>query len=342
MRIRWWLCVAVTLGALSPVATAFDKIKPVRGSQSSGTLVEATPTEIVLEVGSTKKKFAVNEVDSVLFDGEPNDLAQARIAVHAGRFADALALLAKIDAAKIERPEMLHDIEFFKALAAARLALAGSGSKADAGKKLFAFEKAHRSSFHYYQACETLGDLLVGLNKPADAETFYNKLAEAPWPDYKMRAGVLAGRALVGQKQFERATARFDEVLAIDASGAEAERQKLAAQLGKASALAGAGKADQAIRLTEEIIAKADAENLELHARAYIVLGNCYKAAGKKKEALLAFLHVDLLYSRFGDLHAEALANLASLWADVDKADRAAQARSLLKEKYPTSTWAQN
>lgn len=338
---RHLLLVLVCLAPLAR-AVAADRIKLAQGSQSSGKITEISPTELVLEIGSTKKKYAVNTVDSVQFDKEPNDLTQARIAVHAGRFTDAVTLLAKIDTDKIERAEILKDIDFFKAIAAARLALAGSGSKADAGKKLFAIEKAERNSFHYFETCETLGDLLFALNKFSDAETYYNKLAEAPWSDYKMRAAVLIGRALVGQKQYDRANAKFDEALAIDDKGKEADRQRLAARLGKASALAGGGKTDDAIKLVEEIISQADAENLELHARAYTVLGNCYKAAGKKKEALLAFLHVDLLYSRYGELHAEALANLATLWTDLDKADRAAQARETLKEKYPASAWAGN
>ena len=192
-----------------------------------------------------------------------------------------------------------------------------------------------------FEGCEALGDLLASLGKFDQAESYYAKLAGAPWPDYKMRAGVMAGRALVGLKQYDRALARFDEVLGMDASGKESQRQKLSASLGKAAALAGTGKSEEAIKLVDDIIAQADAENLELHARAYNILGNCYRAANKKNEALLAFLHVDLLYSRFPDLHAEALANLATLWADVDKAERATQARAQLKEKYPQSIWAQ-
>ena len=199
----------------------------------------------------------------------------------------------------------------------------------------------HRTSFHYFEVCELLGDLLAVLYKYWDAETFYGKLAESAAARLQNAGRVLIGRALVGQKQFDRANTRFDEVLAIEGTSKEADRQKLAARLGKASALAGAGKTDEAVRLVEQIIADADAENLELHARAYTVLGNCYTVAGKKKEALLAFLHVDLLYSRFGELHAEALANLAKLWADADKGDRAEQALARLKEKYPASAWAE-
>jgi len=76
--------------------------------------------------------------------------------------------------------------------------------------------------------------------------------------------------------------------------------------------LAAGGKIDEAVALINDVIAKADPENQELYARAYVALGNCYKAAGKPKDALLAFLEVDLLYPTSPEQHAEALANLAT------------------------------
>jgi tetratricopeptide (TPR) repeat protein len=297
-------------------------------------------TKLILDTGTAKKEFAVNEIETVQFDGEPSELAQVRLAVNSGRYDDALTVLAKIEAPQSKRAEVAKDLEYYQALAAARQALAGGGSIAEAGKKMFAFERANRDSFHYFEACQTLGDLLAAVGRYADAEGYYARLAEAPWPDYKMRAGVLLGRSLVNQQKFDQATAKFDEVLKTDATGKEADAQKAAATLGKAAALSGAGKSDQAVKLVDEVIAKADPDNEELHARAYNILGNCHKAAGKKKEALLAFLHVDLLYARYPEQHAEALANLATLWSEVDKSDRAAQARALLKEKYPNSVWA--
>jgi tetratricopeptide (TPR) repeat protein len=334
------LAAAICLLWLDGRLHAADRVKLLAGNQSSGKITEISPTEITIELGATKKTFAVNEIDTVTFDAEPNELAQARIAVHAGRYSDAAALLNKLSKDDVSRKEIAADVDFYKAYAAVRLALAGDGSKADAGRQLFAFEKAHKNSYHAYESSEALGDLFAALGKFDQAETYYNKLAAAPWPDYKLRADVLVGRALVGQKAYDRALARFDDVLAADAKGKDAERQKLAAALGKAAALAGLGKSAEAIKSVEQVIAKADPENQELHARAYNILGNCYLAAGKKKDALLAFLHVDLLYARFPEQHAEALANLATLWADVDKADRAAQAQATLKEKYPGSVWA--
>jgi tetratricopeptide (TPR) repeat protein len=332
------LLAAATLSAR--VASAVDRVKPIQGNPVSGKISEMSATKVVVEAGSARKEFPVNEIDTVQFDGEPNELMQARIAVAAGRYDDAQTLLAKIEAGQMKRPEIAKDVEFYQALAAARQALSGGGSIADAGKKVFTFERANRDNFHYFEACQTLGDLLAAVGRYPDAEGYYAKLAEAPWPDYKMRAGVLLGRSLISQQKFDEATAKFDEVLKADATGKEADAQKAAAMLGKAAALSGAGKPDEAVKLVDEVIAKADPENEELYARAYNILGNCHKAAGKKKEALLAFLHVDLLYSRHAEQHAEALANLATLWSEVDKSDRAAQAKSMLNQKYPNSVWA--
>jgi tetratricopeptide (TPR) repeat protein len=331
----------LVLASAPALVFASDRVKLIQGGQSVGEVTEMTPSEVVVELGQTKKKVAVNEIDTITFNAEPNDLNQARIAVRDGRYADAQAHLEKLDGKKIDRPAIQQDIEFYRAVAAARQALAGDGAKADAGRRLLNFEQAHKNSYHYFEVCEALGDVFAALGKFDKAETYYDKLATAPWPEYKKRADVLVGRALVGQKQFDGAIARFNDALRSKGEGKEADRVALAASLGKASALAGLGKNEEAIAEVNKIVAAADAENLELHARAYNVLGNCYKAANKKKDALLAFLHVDLLYSRFPEQHAEALANLSTLWTDVDKADRATAARALLKEKYPGSPWAQ-
>jgi len=334
------LIFSLAVADLALSAAAADRLRLVGGKQASGQIAGMSATGVTLELGTTKREIPVNEIESLQFDGEPNQLSQARIAVRGGRYDDAAAMLDKIDAQLLKRPEIVKDAEFFAALAAARLALSGNGSIADAGKRMFAFERANPDSFHYFEACETLGNLLAAVGKHADAQTYFNKLAQAPWPDYKMRAGVLVGQALLGQQKYAEALAKFDEVLTIDAPGELAAAQKSAATLGKAAALGGAGKTDEAVKLVEDVIAKTDSADEELHARANVVLGNCYKAAGKKKEARLAFLHVHLLFPRNPELHAEALANLASLSADLGKAEQAEEARNLLKEKYPQSVWA--
>ncbi len=335
-----WPAIAVLATLLAPAALAVDRVRLVQGSQQSGTISATTATQVTLEIGATRREIPVNEIDTVQFDAEPTQLTQARAAVKTGRYQDAAANLAKIAPAQMTRAELAKDVEFYKALVAARLALAGTGSIADAGKRMLTFEKANPTSFHYLEACETLGDLLVALGNYPIAETYYGKLASAPWPEYKMRAAVRTGRALVAQKKYADAIARFDPVINAQTTGDAARAEKTAAALGKAEALSGAGETEQAVKLVDEVIAKTDADNDDLFARAYNIQGNCYRAAGKVKPAIVAFLHVDLLYPQFPEQHAEALANLAQLFTQANKPQRAAQARGTLMEKYPSSTWA--
>lgn len=88
------------------------------------------------------------------------------------------------------------------------------------------------------------------------------------------------------------------------------------------------------------MILDTDPEQKELQARAYNNLGNSYEQAGRTKDALLAYLHVDVLYSTVPDAHAEALSHLATLWDSVGQSNRAREAKQMLTDKYGGSRWA--
>jgi tetratricopeptide (TPR) repeat protein len=180
----------------------------------------------------------------------------------------------------------------------------------------------------------------VAIGSYAPAAEYYARIDAAPWPEYKMKAGVAAGRALLEQGKVEEALASFDKVLATKAEGALADQQRMAATLGKAAALVALKKPAEAIKAAESFIEKADVENAPLMARAYNILGTAQRQTGRTKEAILSFLHVDVLYASVADAHAQALANLADLWDEVHKTDRANRARRTLAERYPESTWA--
>jgi tetratricopeptide (TPR) repeat protein len=327
--------------AVATLVYAGDKVKVRQGPPVPGAVTQMSPDEVVVEQGPVKKKLPVNEIISIEYDEDPSELLLVRSAYEDGRFADALATVGKIEAAEIKRPEILQDLAFYKAAASARLALGGGASPKEAGKLLVGFESKESGSYHYLEVCELLGDLLVSTGNLDKAQTYYDKLASSSFPDYKLKASVLVGRSLQAQKQHEKAIAKFDEVIASDATGKAAEAQKLSATCGKAVSLAASGKADDAIKLVEEVISKADAGDLELHARAYNALGSCYVSAKKNKEALIAYLHTDLLFSGYPEQHAEALAALSTLWEAADKKDRGQQAKATLKERYPGSRWAQ-
>jgi hypothetical protein len=104
--------------------------------------------------------------------------------------------------------------------------------------------------------------------------------------------------------------------------------------------MAAGNQVDAAIRSLEKIIADADADNEELHALAYNALGTALRKAQKPQHALLAFLHVDLLYNSNPEAHAEALANLEQLFTELHKPEHAKRIRATLDQRYKNSRWA--
>ena len=115
--------------------------------------------------------------------------------------------------------------------------------------------------------------------------------------------------------------------------------QRLTAKLGKARCLAATKKTDEAIQIARQIVAKADADNEDLLAEAYNTLGSALRSAGRPKEAMLAYVHVDVLYHGAAEMHAEALANLVELFGELHKPDHAARCLQKLKQRYPNSPW---
>ena len=112
------------------------------------------------------------------------------------------------------------------------------------------------------------------------------------------------------------------------------------AGVGLAVCLAETGKADEGRQTLLKILEIAGPRDIELNAKAYNALGQCYLQQKNNKQALLAFLHTDLLYSGQRDAHAEALYHLTKLWGQLEKSDRARQARNTLKSSYAGSRWA--
>jgi len=333
---------AVVLAAACTVTYAFDEIYVAGLPPQRGTIVEMSPTKVTIDIERRRKTFQVNEIKSIAFDLEPLELKAARGPVTSGQFEMALKKLDVIKEADVGRDIVLQDVKFYKAYCAARLALAGSGEKKAAGAALDSFITEHPGNYHYFQAVETFGNLAVSVGSFEKAAESYAELAKAPWPDYRLRATVAEGRALMakgGKDDYRAAYAKFQTVL--DASGdiPGAQKQKNFATLGRAACLAATPKYAEGIKLVEKIIDKGDPEDITLFARAYNTLGTCYLKSDRPKDALLAYLHVDILFYGDPESHAEALFHLCDLWEKVGHPERAVKSRNLLRQRYPGSVW---
>jgi tetratricopeptide (TPR) repeat protein len=140
--------------------------------------------------------------------------------------------------------------------------------------------------------------------------------------------------ALVAQGKMTEALPLFEGVLSSEARGDLADRQKLAATLGKARCLASQQKLDEAVKMVREVIASSSPEDAAINAQAYNALGGIYRKSHKTDDALLAFLHVELLYPSVPKERIEALENLVPLWTEKQRPDRARETERILNDEF--------
>ena len=332
---------SLTLGAGTASAQLDTVLLRGQPVAKKGVLKEITKDKLTLEINGVPQSFDVNQIVRFNFDTEPNELNNARNAIAVRKFQLATDELKKLDGKPEKNRNIAADIAFYKAYCLAKLALTAGGDKGAALTKLLDWAKANANNFHFYESAELLGDLSVAAGQSADAARYYGTLSTAPWPDYQMKGNIAVGRALLAEKKFPEALQKFEAVAAASESSAEADAQKRLATAGKAVCLAETGKADEGIALLNGIIKDNNPEEDKvLFARTYTALGNCYLKQNKNKEALQAFLFTDILFDVDADAHAEALYHLSKLWADVNKTERATQAKATLKDRYAGSVWA--
>lgn len=325
-KSRFVLTAVVFFSCLS-VLHAKDKVK-TSSEEYSGEITLITKDGIQIKVGREKKTIPLPEIlpepDSVRFTLQHSSLTLAQRKMKTGDFKGALELLLGVPGA--DRTFIQQEIDFNIAKCAMRI------RKRDGTAKMIAFVTNHTSSYHYYEGNEMLADYAVEIKRADLAIRYYTVLSRARWPEIKLKG--LLGIANVKfeiEKKYDEAKKDYKNVK--NAPGGT-EQFKLAGSLGMARCDIKLGHADQAIPKIQEVIKAADPQYERMHAQAYNALGNGFlgsKRADKTKQALWAFLIVDIVYSAYPKEHAEALSNLATLWGQVNKADRASDARRRMK-----------
>jgi tetratricopeptide (TPR) repeat protein len=310
------------------------------GARSKGEVSAVSKDAVTLSISGIARPFPVNEISRVLFAGEPSELNSARNAIAQRNWSLALTELKKLDGQTFSSRYVSSDVAYYKALCQARLAMTEGGDKGAAQATLFEWAKANATSHHFYDAAETLGDLAAASGDYGNAAKFYKGLASAPWDDYQMRGNIAVGRSLLAQQDFSGALDTFEAVIGSPISTPEANAQKQYALVGKGNCLAGLGQANEGLALLNDLVNKNDPADAVLFARTYNALGNAYLKLNRNKDALQAFLFTDLLFYADSESHAEALYQLSKLWNEVNKSDRAVQARNTLRERYSGSIWA--
>ena len=301
----------------------------------TGTITEITSTKVVLlRTGSSNpSEYPANTVSATQFDQEPPALTTARTAVQGSRHPEAIEALDKINPTSVSQPYMKADYNFLRAYASAKIAISNPDDKPTLQKAAtyaFDFLRTEPGSYHFYDVCDLYGELCVLAGENAKAVQSYEVLAKAPWPAYSLKATSAIAKIRLSENELEEAKKMFQSVADNPDASQESIRLKIAAQTGLAQCFVLENKADQAVELLENLTNNTDPEDSQLQAAIYCVLGEAYEKLNKPKDAILAYLHVDLLYSSAKSEYVKALKRLVVLWRQVQKPDRAAESQRIL------------
>ena len=341
MLRRHLFLAAALLPAFVAPAYAIDEV--VRQSEGSvrGTIKNVTSTEVTLEAVGQSTAVPVTDIAAVRWDGEPPQLNITRTRESNGDLEFALQSYREImGQADASQNNLKTDLEFLIARTLARQAIADPSKKDPAIKALNEFVSSHSDFFRYYDALQWLGRVEAATGNFEAAKTAYGRVATAPLPALKMAAQNSLARVKLKQDDLAGALADFDAVLAQQGNDAATSRQHFSAKLGRAIVLQRQGKQEDALKSLDEVIQQASPDDTAVQAEAFARRGESLEASGKEKDALLSYLHVDILVPGEPEPHAEALYHLTQLWAAAGQAERSADARRRLTEEYPESEWA--
>ncbi len=333
------LAIGASLIATSCYAQDADKIYPNSGTVATGKIVETTRNNVVAEVRGVKENFPSNEIQRIVYETEPPLLTRAKELVLGGQWEEAHDSLKKVPKDAITRDEASRDLEYYFGLVETQLALQGQGDPVAAETRLRNYVGLNPQSFHFYEAADALGSLAASVGGHDRAAKYFAALASAPFPEYKLKAQYMLGTSQLSVGNAAEARKAFSEAVAASADNQEAKRYQKLSKLGLIRCETADKKTDDAIKSLRAMVSESDATDSQLFAQIYNAIGEAHRQAGQEEEALLAYLHTDLLFTSDPNQHAEALYYLSQLFLKTDP-QRAADAKARLQSQHTNSSWA--
>lgn len=327
--------ISVSIGDVVTL-TADATTKGAAGGLIRGTVISESPTKVEIKLGNTVTPIPTNEIVSITYDGDPASLEQAVLKEAGNLLVEAADLYKKAAAEAAAKPFIAEDAAFGQVRVTTGLALNDPSKIPEAIALLETFSRTYKNGRHIGPALESLAKLQIAKENYTGVEQTLAQLSKLPGGED--RASIFRIKILTRRGSLDQAVIELDKVIASAADGSVKKRD---AQLAKAETLVSLHKYADAETLLRSVIKNSPAEDAATQAAAHNSLGDCLKAAGRPKEALYAYLHTDLLFSKEKDEHARALAQLSQLWRDpqLNRDDRAEETLERLKQEYPRSPY---
>jgi tetratricopeptide (TPR) repeat protein len=342
-RLRSGLLLLIGVAGFgSPAKLRGDEVRLIPGTsvkQAIGGVVRGqvqseSAAEVVVLVGANPVSVPADQIVSVRYDSQSATFPLAEARESAGQLGEAADLFKKAASEAAGRPYPQQSALFREARALGDLALVEPDRIKDARDKLTQFLRTYPNSRQLVAARESLARLQIHAGDFSGAEATIAALAKSP--KAAERAAVLRTKVLARQGKYDEAIAELDRLIASSPKGSERHR---AAMLAKSESLVGLKKFKEAEALVREVIQSSPAEDAEAQAPAYNTLGDCLRAANHPKEALMAYLHTDLLYSKDKAEHPRALHAISTLFRQIKQDAKADEFALRLKQEYPRSSW---
>jgi len=313
---------------------AGSAVKGAIGGKVKGQVQSEWPSEVVVLLGATTTSVPVDQIASIRYDGQSANFQLAESREAGGQLAEAADLFKKAADESAGKPFPLQAALFREAEVLTDLALVEPDRIKEAKERLTRFVQAYPNGRHIAAARGCLARLQLNAGDFKGAEATIAELAKLPKAGE--RAAVLKTKILARQGKHTEAIADLDRLIASYPKGSERQR---AAMLAKAESLAGLKQYKEAETLVRQVIQGNPAEDSTAQAPAYNTLGDCLRAANRPKDALIAYLHTDLLYSKDKEEHPRALHQIAALFRQLKQDGRADEFVKRLKDEYPRSPW---
>jgi tetratricopeptide (TPR) repeat protein len=331
--------------AVAAAAARADNVNLVPGStfkQAQGGIVRGivqseSPSEVVVQLGASTISVPTDQIAGIEYNGQTQLIQLGETRMNAGQYDDAAAQFKKAAADSAGKPFIIEAAQIREAQALAESALIDPDRMKDAKDRFAAFIRAHPNSRHIAAAREGMARLQMRTEDYAGAEASVAELAKLPRASE--RAAVLKARLLSRRGDYGGAVAELDKLIAALPDKSARRRE---AKLAKAESLAGGGKFEEAESLVREVIAASPAEDVAAQSAAYNTLGDCLVAAKRHRDAVLAYLHTDLLYAKDKEEHPRALYQLSRMFREIGNTVRAEEYAQRLKQEYPRSAWTAN
>jgi tetratricopeptide (TPR) repeat protein len=309
--------------------------KQAIGGRVKGQVQSESPSEVVVMLGERATSVPTDQIQSIRYDGQSASFPLAEARESGGQLAEAADLFRKAATESAGKPFPAQAAQFREAEVLTELAMVEPDRVKEAKDKLTRFLTAHPAGRHLASARACQARLLLHAGDFAGAEAAIADLAKLPRG--AERAAVLRTRVLGKQGKHAEAIAQLDKLIASAPKGSERQR---AAQLAKAESLAAMKQFKEAEALLHGVILANQPEDAAAQAPAYNTLGDCLRAANRPTDALFAYLHTDLLYSKSKEEHPRALHHISDLYRVLKQDGHADEVAQRLRQEYPHSPWA--